>query len=91
MARTQTRMTTQGQISIPLDLRERLGIRPGSTVEWTAEGDRLIGHRLGNKTFDDVRRSLGLDQRPMRPPRTLGEKNDVIARMVQAKVRRGRD
>lgn len=91
MARTQTRLTTQGQISIPLDLREKLGIRAGSTVEWTVEGDRLIGHRLGNKTFDDVRRSLGVDKRPLRPPRTLDEKNEIIARLAHAKVRRGRD
>jgi AbrB family looped-hinge helix DNA binding protein len=33
------KVTTKGQVTIPQDIRERLGIHPGSTVEFGVEGD----------------------------------------------------
>jgi AbrB family looped-hinge helix DNA binding protein len=35
------KVTTKGQVTIPLEIRDRLGIHPGSTVEFTVEGDVL--------------------------------------------------
>lgn len=36
----------RGQVTIPKRLRERLGLRPGSEVEFRVEGNRLV---LGKK------------------------------------------
>ncbi len=33
------RVTTKGQVTIPQEIRDRLGIHPGSTVEFAVEGD----------------------------------------------------
>ncbi len=33
------KVTTKGQVTIPLEIREHLGIRPGSDVEFKIEGN----------------------------------------------------
>jgi len=33
------RITSKGQVTIPAELRERLGLHPGSVVEFTIDGD----------------------------------------------------
>ena len=38
MALAQSKVTAQGQISVPLEVRRRLGIGPGSILEWDEEG-----------------------------------------------------
>lgn len=35
------RITTKGQVTIPRDIREALGIVPSSEVEFVREGDRV--------------------------------------------------
>lgn len=35
------RVTSKGQVTIPLDVREALGIVPSSEVEFVREGDRV--------------------------------------------------
>jgi len=33
------KVTTQGQVTIPLEIREQLGIQPGAEVEFKVEGN----------------------------------------------------
>ncbi len=33
------KVTTKGQVTIPQEIRDRLGIHPGSTVEFGVDGD----------------------------------------------------
>ena len=33
------KVTTKGQVTIPQEIRDRLGIHPGSTVEFDVDGD----------------------------------------------------
>jgi antitoxin PrlF len=33
------KVTTKGQVTIPHEIRDRLGIHPGSTVEFRVDGD----------------------------------------------------
>ena len=35
------RMTSKGQITVPKQVRERLGIEPGDGLEFVVDGDRL--------------------------------------------------
>jgi AbrB family looped-hinge helix DNA binding protein len=39
-------VTTKGQVTIPAELREKLGIKPGDRVGFVAEGDRVVIQRL---------------------------------------------
>ena len=38
-------VTTKGQVTIPVELREKLGIRPGDRVRFIEEGDRILIQR----------------------------------------------
>lgn len=35
------KVTTKGQVTIPQEIREQLGIHPGSDVEFTVEGNAI--------------------------------------------------
>lgn len=45
------RVTTKGQVTIPLEIREKLGIFPGTEVEFVVRGDsvRLIKNTSRSK------------------------------------------
>ena len=58
MAIAHSKLTAQGQISVPGEIRRRLGIGPGSVLEWDEEGDRVVVRKAGRFTSEDVHRSL---------------------------------
>jgi AbrB family looped-hinge helix DNA binding protein len=58
MAIAQSKLTAQGQISVPLEVRKRLGIGPGSVLEWEQQGDQIVVRRAGGHGWDEVRRAL---------------------------------
>lgn len=58
MVIAQSRLTAQGQVSIPAEVRRRLGLTPGAVLEWDAEGDTIIVRRVGQYTSEDVHRAL---------------------------------
>lgn len=58
MALAHSRLTAQGQISVPAKVRQKLGIGPGSILEWNDEGDKMVVRKAGRYTSDDVHRSL---------------------------------
>lgn len=45
----QVKVTTKGQVTIPLEIRERLSIHPGTDVEFSVEGNvvKLVPARRG--------------------------------------------
>ncbi len=54
----QSKVTSQGQISVPAGIRRRLGIGPGSILEWEQEGDRIVVRRAGRFTAADIHRAV---------------------------------
>ena len=38
----RTAISTRGRVTIPADLRERLGIKPGTQITWHKEEGRLV-------------------------------------------------
>lgn len=78
----RARITAQGQISLPAEVRKRLGVEPGSFVEFDDEdGSRIVIRRAGRYTFEDIRRTLF----PKGPPKapTLEELKEGIARYMR--------
>lgn len=88
MAIARSKLTSQGQISVPADVRKKLGIGPGSTLEWDEEGDKIVVRRAGTYTLEDVRRAAFGGKRPK--PATIEEMRDSIRKYVRNKYARTR-
>lgn len=41
-----TRVTEKGQVTIPKEIRDRAGIRPGDEIEWSEADGSLVGRRV---------------------------------------------
>lgn len=71
MAIAHSRLTAQGQISVPSAVRKKLGLRAGSTLEWYEEEDgTIVVRRVGRYSSADLHQAVF--PRPPRP-RTLAE------------------
>jgi antitoxin PrlF len=58
MAIAQSRLTAQGQISVPAEVRKKLGVGPGSILEWEEQDDQVVVRRAGRYTSDDIHQAL---------------------------------
>ncbi len=58
MALAHSKLTAQGQISVPAKVRRKLGVGPGSVLEWDDDGDQVVVRRAGRYSSEDVHRSL---------------------------------
>jgi antitoxin PrlF len=58
----RTRVTERGQVTIPKYLRERLGIEPGTVLEFDTEGGRLVAHKA--RPHDPVEEVYGVIDLP---------------------------
>jgi AbrB family looped-hinge helix DNA binding protein len=81
MAIAYSKVTAQGQISVPADVRRKLGVGPGSILEWDQEGDKIVVRRSGRFTSEDIHRALFPKQGPK--PRTVDEMKEGIRRYVR--------
>ena len=53
----QAKVAERGQVTIPKALRDRLGILPGTALEFSEEGGRLVAVKA--KTMDPVEQVYG--------------------------------
>jgi AbrB family looped-hinge helix DNA binding protein len=58
MAIAKSKITAQGQISIPVEIRKKLGVGPGSTLEWDESNEQVVVRRSGRHTSTDVHQAL---------------------------------
>lgn len=54
----RSKVTAQGQISVPSDVRRKLGIGPGSVLEWEEEEGKIVIRRAGRFSSEDIHRAL---------------------------------
>jgi AbrB family looped-hinge helix DNA binding protein len=76
----QSRLTAQGQVSVPARVREGLGLSAGSVLEWSTEQDVVTVRRVGRNTSEDVHGAMF--GRKLRA-RSLAELKEGIARDVR--------
>ncbi len=81
MSLARSRLTAQGQISIPVNVRQKLGIGPGSILEWDEEEDKIFVHRAGRFSSEDIHRAIFPDQAAT--PRTIDEMKQGIKQHVR--------
>ena len=58
MTIAHSKVTAQGQISVPAKVRRKLAIGPGSVLEWSEEGDQIVVRRAGRFSSGSARSSL---------------------------------
>lgn len=58
MGFAKSKLTAQGQISVPAEVRQRLGVGPGSVLEWDEQDSQVIVRRAGRYTSVEVHRAL---------------------------------
>ena len=80
MAMAHSKLTVQGQISVPAKVRRKLGVGPGSVLEWDEEGGQLVVRRAGRYASADVHRAVF--KSPPRP-RTLTALKEGVGRHVR--------
>jgi antitoxin PrlF len=54
----ETRITSQGQVSVPAAIRKKLGVEPGSTLVWMTQGDDVIVRKRGAFSSLDIHKTL---------------------------------
>ena len=58
MAIARSKVTAQGQISVPAEVRRKLGVGPGSVLEWDEQGEVVVVRRAAQFTSEDVHNAL---------------------------------
>lgn len=58
MAISQSKLTSQGQISVPAEIRRKLGLVPGSVIEWIDEDGKVVVRPAGQFTSEDIHNAV---------------------------------
>jgi AbrB family looped-hinge helix DNA binding protein len=86
MALAQSKLTSQGQISVPAKVRRKLGVGPGSVLEWDEDGDRVVVRRAGRYSSEEIHRKLFAETPKAR---SLAELKEGIRRHIRKRHARG--
>ena len=81
MALAHSKVTAQGQISVPVEIRRKLGIGPGSILEWDEDGDQIVVRRSARFTSQDIHRALFPERTPK--TRTVDDMKEGIRRRTR--------
>jgi AbrB family looped-hinge helix DNA binding protein len=87
MALAQSKVTAQGQISVPAEVRRKLGIGPGSVLEWHEEGDAVVVRKAGRYSSEDIHRAI-FPKRPPKPKKLKDFDKGVLRYMKDKHARR---
>jgi antitoxin PrlF len=79
----QSKVTAQGQISVPAEVRKKLGLGPGSVLEWSEEGENIVVRKAGRYSSEDIHRALFAKRSPR--PRKLEELKEAVGRHAREK------
>ncbi len=88
MSITRSKITAQGQISVPVDVRRKLGVGPGSILEWDEEGGKIVVRRAGTYTSKDIHDAIFKGRKPKK--HTIEEMKEGIAQYICDQHARGR-
>jgi len=87
MVFASSKLTAQGQISVPAEVRRKLGLAPGSILEWEEEGDHIIVRRAGKYTSEELHSALFAQRQPR--ARSLAQLKAGVRAAVRKRHARG--
>ena len=82
----ETRVTSQGQVSVPAAIRRKLGVEPGSTLQWIERGDEVVVRRRSTYSSLDMHKALF----PNGPPKPISDKQIKAAIVDYMRTKRAR-
>ena len=88
MVIAHSKLTAQGQISVPAEVRRKLGLVPGSVLEWDEQDGAVVVRRVGQFSSQDIHTELFGGELP--EPQSLGELKDSVRRHLKARHARRR-
>lgn len=68
MSGIQSKVTAQGQISVPAEVRRQLGVGPGSVLVWEWRDGEFVVRRAGKTTSAEIHEALFGSRAPARAP-----------------------
>ena len=80
-------MTDKGQVTVPKDIRDRLGIAAGSKLDFEVQDDGTIRVRVLGRAAGNL---FGIVRRPGMTPQSIDAMDEGIAAAVKARNRRSR-
>jgi antitoxin PrlF len=81
MTTARSRLTAQGQISVPAEVRKKLGVGPGSVLEWEERDTEFVVRRAGRYSFEDIHAALFPDAPP--EPKSTEELKEGIRKYIR--------
>jgi AbrB family looped-hinge helix DNA binding protein len=75
-------ITSKGQVTIPKEVRDRMGLKPGDRVDFISDP---AGRTVLRPINSDFRSLKGMIKSPFKRPLTLKEMDQAIARGVLGK------
>jgi len=87
MIHVRSKLTSQGQVSVPAAVRRQLGLGPGAILEWVEEDGRIIVRRAVHHDSAAVHGALFPEGAPER--RSLAELKQGVAVAMRRKHARG--
>jgi AbrB family looped-hinge helix DNA binding protein len=87
----ESRITVKGQVTIPKDVRDLLGVRPGQAVVFEREGDRVFVRKSEPAPVDLAERRRRFqarlaEARKLAKPLPLGMTTDEYMAMIREPV-----
>ncbi|MDX2053239.1 MAG: AbrB/MazE/SpoVT family DNA-binding domain-containing protein [Polyangiaceae bacterium] len=77
-----SKVTAQGQISVPAEIRRKLGIGPGSVLEWHDAGDHVVVRKAGRFSSEEIHRAV-FAKRPQ--PQKLEALKEAVRKHLREK------
>lgn len=80
-----SKVTTKGQATIPKEIRELLGLKPGDRVMFLKRGDEIVLYPVKG-TLLDLKGSI----KPRSRPEDLEEVRRLVKKRIAERIARGR-
>lgn len=85
MLQIQTKLTSQGQVSVPAAIRHLLALTPGSAIVWTQDKGQVTVQRAVKHTTEDAHKALFGNEDTTLAPKSLQDLKQGIADYIQQK------
>jgi AbrB family looped-hinge helix DNA binding protein len=90
MQKAHTKLTSQGQVSVPAAVRKALHLMPGSVLVWSQDGGRVIVERATRHSTAEVHQALFAGGPPAgASAKTLAELKQGIKQAIRQRAQRG--